>query len=148
MKLYAPSTIREIKEKYGFRLSKSLGQNFLTDKNIIDEIIEGAGIGPRDLVIEIGPGIGVLTWEAAQRAQKVIAVEIDQNLIPILGETLREADNIEIVNQDILKTDLNTLIEAKKAEAEAADMPLAHVRVIGNLPYYITTPIIMKLLEV
>ena len=120
MKLYAPSTIREIKEKYGFRLSKSLGQNFLTDKNIIDEIIEGAGIGPRDLVIEIGPGIGVLTWEAAQRAQKVIAVEIDQNLIPILGETLREADNIEIVNQDILKTDLNTLIEAKKAEAEAA----------------------------
>ena len=93
------------------------------------------------------PGIGVLTWEAAQRAQKVIAVEIDQNLIPILGETLREADNIEIVNQDILKTDLNTLIEAKKAEAEAADMPLAHVRVIGNLPYYITTPIIMKLLE-
>ena len=147
MKLYAPSTIREIKEKYGFRLSKSLGQNFLTDKNIIDEIIEGAGIGPRDLVIEIGPGIGVLTWEAAQRAQKVIAVEIDQNLIPILGETLREADNIEIVNQDILKTDLNTLIEAKKAEAEAADMPLAHVRVIGNLPYYITTPIIMKILE-
>ena len=117
MKLYAPSTIREIKEKYGFRLSKSLGQNFLTDKNIIDEIIEGAGIGPRDLVIEIGPGIGVLTWEVAQRAQKVIAVEIDQNLIPILGETLREADNIEIVNQDILKTDLNTLIEAKKAEA-------------------------------
>ena len=100
MKLYAPSTIREIKEKYGFRLSKSLGQNFLTDKNIIDEIIEGAGIGPRDLVIEIGPGIGVLTWEAAQRAQKVIAVEIDQNLIPILEETLREADNIEIVNQD------------------------------------------------
>ena len=147
MKLYAPSTIREIKEKYGFRLSKSLGQNFLTDKNIIDEIIEGAGIGPRDLVIEIGPGIGVLTWEAAQRAQKVIAVEIDQNLIPILEETLREADNIEIVNQDILKTDLNTLIEAKKAEAEAAGMPLAHVRVIGNLPYYITTPIIMKLLE-
>ena len=147
MKLYAPSTIREIKEKYGFRLSKSLGQNFLTDKNIIDEIIEGAGIGPRDLVIEIGPGIGVLTWEAAQRAQKVIAVEIDQNLIPILGETLREADNIEIVNQDILKTDLNTLIEAKKAEAEAADMPLAHVRVIGNLPYYITTPIIMALFE-
>ena len=147
MKLYAPSTIREIKEKYGFRLSKSLGQNFLTDKNIIDEIIEGAGIGPRDLVIEIGPGIGVLTWEAAQRAQKVIAVEIDQNLIPILGETLREADNIEIVNQDILKTDLNTLIEANKAEAEAAGMPLAHVRVIGNLPYYITTPILMKLLE-
>ncbi len=147
MKLYAPSTIRAIKEKYGFRLSKSLGQNFLTDKNIIDEIIEGAAIGPQDLVIEIGPGIGVLTWEAAQIAQKVIAVEIDQNLIPILGETLRDAENVEVINQDILKTDLNTLIETKKAEAEAAGSPIANVRVIGNLPYYITTPIIMKLLE-
>ena len=147
MKLYAPSTIREIREKYGFRLSKSLGQNFLTDKNIIDDIIDGAAIGAQDLVIEIGPGIGVLTWEAAQLAQKVIAVEIDKNLIPILAETLREADNIEVINQDILKTDINTLIEREKAEAEAAGMPYAHVRIIGNLPYYITTPIIMKLLE-
>ena len=110
MKLYAPSTIREIREKYGFRLTKSLGQNFLTDKNIIDDIIDGAAIGAQDLVIEIGPGIGVLTWEAAQLAQKVIAVEIDKNLIPILAETLREADNIEVINQDILKTDINTLI--------------------------------------
>lgn len=97
MKLYAPSTIREIREKYGFRLTKSLGQNFLTDKNIIDDIIDGAAIGAQDLVIEIGPGIGVLTWEAAQLAQKVIAVEIDKNLIPILAETLREADNIEVI---------------------------------------------------
>ena len=147
MKLYAPSTIREIREKYGFRLTKSLGQNFLTDKNIIDDIIDGAAIGAQDLVIEIGPGIGVLTWEAAQLAQKVIAVEIDKNLVPILAETLREADNIEVINQDILKTDINTLIEREKAEAEAAGMPYAHVRIIGNLPYYITTPIIMKLLE-
>lgn len=147
MKLYAPSTIRAIKEKYGFRLSKSLGQNFLTDKNIIDQIIEGAGIGEEDLVIEIGPGIGVLTWEAAQIAQKVIAVEIDKNLIPILKDTLQEAQNTEIVNQDILKTDLNTLIKTEKTAAEAAGRPFAHVRVIGNLPYYITTPIIMKLLE-
>ena len=89
----------------------------------------------------------MLTWEAAQLAQKVIAVEIDKNLIPILAETLREADNIEVINQDILKTDINTLIEREKAEAEAAGMPYAHVRIIGNLPYYITTPIIMKLLE-
>ena len=147
MKLYAPSTIRAIKEKYGFRLSKSLGQNFLTDKNIIDQIIEGAGIGEEDLVIEIGPGIGVLTWEAAQIAQKVIAVEIDKNLIPILKDTLQEAQNTEIVNRDILKTDLNTLIKTEKAAAEAERKPFAHVRVIGNLPYYITTPIIMKLLE-
>ena len=82
MKLYAPSTIRDIKERYGFKLSKSLGQNFLTDKNIIDRIVESAGIGPEDLVIEIGPGIGVITREAAEYAKKVVAVEIDSNLIP------------------------------------------------------------------
>ena len=143
MKLYAPSTIREIKEKYGFRLTKSLGQNFLTDKNIIDDIIEGADIGENDLVIEIGPGIGVITWEAAQVARKVIAVEIDRNLIPILKDTLAGQDNISIVNADILKTDVNALID----EARAADPELAGVKIIGNLPYYITTPIIMKLLE-
>lgn len=138
MKLYAPSTIREIKEKYGFRLSKSLGQNFLTDKNIIDKIIEATEITEEDLVIEIGPGIGVLTAEAAQLAKKVAAVEIDRNLIPILQDTLGNFDNVEIINQDVLKTDLNGLIEA-------ADCRRA--RIIGNLPYYITTPIIMGLLE-
>lgn len=143
MKLYAPSTIREIKERYGFRLTKSLGQNFLTDKNIIDDIIAGADIGENDLVIEIGPGIGVITWEAAQVARKVIAVEIDRNLIPILKDTLAGQDNISIVNADILKTDVNALID----EARAADPELAGVKIIGNLPYYITTPIIMKLLE-
>ena len=143
MKLYAPSTIREIKEKYGFRLTKSLGQNFLTDKNIIDRIIEGAQIGENDLVIEIGPGIGVITYEASLAARKVIAVEIDRNLIPILAETLAERDNIEVVNRDILKTDVNALI----AEAREKDPAIEKVRIIGNLPYYITTPIIMKLLE-
>ncbi len=143
MKLYAPSTIKAIKERYGFRLTKSLGQNFLTDKNIIDDIIEGADIGENDLVIEIGPGIGVITWEAAQVARKVIAVEIDKNLIPILSDTLAGQDNISIVNADILKTDVNALID----EARAADPKLAGVKIIGNLPYYITTPIIMKLLE-
>lgn len=143
MKLYAPSTIREIKGKYGFRLTKSLGQNFLTDKNIIDRIIEGAQIGRNDLVIEIGPGIGVITYEASLAARKVIAVEIDRNLIPILSETLAERDNIEVVNRDILKTDVNALI----AEARKKDPAIEKVRIIGNLPYYITTPIIMKLLE-
>ena len=143
MKLYAPSTIREIKEKYGFRLTKSLGQNFLTDKNIIDRIIEGAQIGENDLVIEIGPGIGVITYETSIAARKVIAVEIDRNLIPILAETLAERDNIEVVNRDILKTDVNALI----AEAREKDPAIEKVRIIGNLPYYITTPIIMKLLE-
>ena len=85
MKLYAPSTIREIRDRFGFRFSKSLGQNFLTDKNIIDQILEGSGITGDDLVIEIGPGIGVITREAAQLAHKVIAIEIDTNLIPILN---------------------------------------------------------------
>ena len=138
MKLYTPSTIREIKAKYGFQLSKSLGQNFLTDKNIIDKIIDAADIGEDDLVIEIGPGIGVLTAEAAQLAKKVIAIEIDRNLIPILHDTLSEFDNVEVINQDVLKTDINELIEKSGCK---------RAKIIGNLPYYITTPIIMSILE-
>ena len=140
MKLYAPSTIKDIKERYGFRLSKSLGQNFLTDKNIIDRIVEGAAIKEDDLVIEIGPGIGVITREAAMAAKKVIAVEIDKKLIPILNETLADCSNVEILNEDILKTDVNALIEG-------CGESISGVKIIGNLPYYITTPIIMKLLE-
>lgn len=143
MQLYAPSTIKKIKEKYGFRLTKSLGQNFLTDKNIIDKIIGGSEITGDDLVIEIGPGIGVITYEASQVARRVIAVEIDGNLIPILQETLSERDNIQVINADILKTDVNRIIE----EARAADPEIKGVKIIGNLPYYITTPIIMTLLE-
>ena len=139
MKLYSTQTINEIKDKHNFRLSKSLGQNFLTDKNIIDQIIESSGISSNDLVIEIGPGIGVLTKEALEAAGKVIAIEIDQRLIPILEETLADYDNFEIINADILKTDLHALIEANKGYDA--------VRIIGNLPYYITTPIIMKILE-
>ncbi len=138
MKLYAPSTIRGIKDKYGFKLSKSLGQNFLTDKHIIDKIIDATDITEEDLVIEIGPGIGVLTYEAAQQAKKVIAVEIDKNLIPILQDTLGEFDNVEIINQDVLKTDLNQIIK---------DTGCRKAKIIGNLPYYITTPIIMGILE-
>ncbi|QIB68035.1 16S rRNA (adenine(1518)-N(6)/adenine(1519)-N(6))-dimethyltransferase RsmA [Aminipila butyrica] len=144
MKLYAPSTIRQIKDKYGFRLSKSLGQNFLTDKNIIDKIMEESFIGKEDLVIEIGPGIGVLTAEEAALAGKVIAVEIDKNLIPILKDTLADYDNVKVVNQDILKTDLNQLIEENNT---IEGKPVRSVRIIGNLPYYITTPIVMKILE-
>lgn len=139
MKLYQPSTIKEIRDKYGFRFSKGLGQNFLTDKNIIDSIIEGSGVTADDLVIEIGPGIGVITRELAEIAHKVIAIEIDTNLLPILNETLGEFDNVKVLNEDVLKTDLKSIIERE-------DFP-GKVRVIGNLPYYITTPIIMKLLE-
>lgn len=138
MKLYEPSTIKRIREAHGFKFSKSLGQNFLTDKNIIDEIVDGADIGPDDLVIEIGPGIGVITYEAAQLARNVIAVEIDKSLLPILEETLGEFDNVRVINEDILKLDLNEVIEEENAQ---------NVKIMGNLPYYITTPIIMKILE-
>lgn len=140
-KLYSPSTMAKIREKHGFRHSKSLGQNFLSDIHIIEDIVDGSDIEPEDLVIEIGPGMGVLTAAAAERAGKVIAVEIDKKLIPILKETLAEYDNVEIINADIMKTDLTEIVEANRT----ADG--GKVRVIGNLPYYITTPIIMKLLE-
>lgn len=140
-KLYSPATMAKIREKHGFRHSKSLGQNFLSDINIIEAIADGSDIGPDDLVIEIGPGMGVLTAAAAERAGKVIAVEIDRNLIPILKETLAEYDNVEVINADIMKTDLTAIVEQNRPQNGGC------VRVIGNLPYYITTPIVMKLLE-
>ncbi len=143
MDLSSPGTVKSIREKYGLQLSKSLGQNFITDRNILEKIIEGAGVEDGDLVIEIGPGIGVLTAELAERASFVTAVEIDGRLIPILKETLSEYDNIRIVNQDILKTDLGRIIEESRQEGRFT----GKVHIIGNLPYYITTPIIMKLLE-
>lgn len=138
-KLYSPATMAKIREKHGFKHSKSLGQNFLADINIIDAIIEGSEIGPEDLVIEIGPGMGVLTAAAAEAAGRVVAVEIDRHLIPVLKDTLAGYNNIEIINADIMKTDLTELIESNRQAGK--------VRIIGNLPYYITTPIVMKLLE-
>lgn len=143
MDLSSPGTVKSIREKYGLQLSKSLGQNFITDRNILEKIIEGAGVEDGDMVIEIGPGIGVLTAELAERASFVTAVEIDGRLIPILEETLSEYDNIRIVNQDILKTDLGRIIEESRQDGRFT----GKVHIIGNLPYYITTPIIMKLLE-
>lgn len=143
MKLYAPSTIQAIKERHNFQLSKSLGQNFITDKSVIERIVEGSDVGEDDLVIEIGPGIGVLTAEAAEYAAKVVAIEIDKKLIPILAETLADYDNIRVINQDILKTDINEII---REEREAGSFT-GGVKIMGNLPYYITTPIIMGILE-
>lgn len=140
-KLYSPATMARIREKHNFRHSKSLGQNFLSDIHIIEAIIDGSDIGPDDLVIEIGPGMGVLTAAAAERAWKVIAVEIDRSLIPILKETLADYDNIEVINADVMKTDLTEIVNASLPPEGGS------VRVIGNLPYYITTPIVMKLLE-
>lgn len=139
MNLYSSKTINDIRDRHNFNFAKSLGQNFLTDKNIIEKIIEGSGIGPDDFVIEIGPGIGVLTKEILETGAAVTAVEIDSRLIPVLEETLAGYDRFSIVNQDILKTDLAAIIEANPG--------YENVRIIGNLPYYITTPIIMKILE-
>ena len=128
-----------IVDKHGFKFSKSLGQNFLIDDNVIDKIIDGARVKEGDKVIEVGPGIGTLTREMAKRAEKVVAVEIDKNLIPILKETLADFDNTEVVNEDILKVDINKLVDEKLSEGP--------VKLIANLPYYITTPIVMKFLE-
>jgi 16S rRNA (adenine1518-N6/adenine1519-N6)-dimethyltransferase len=138
--IYSKPTMAELRQRHGFKHSKSLGQNFLADGDIIDHIITGSGIGPDDLVIEIGPGMGVLTREAAEVARRVVAIEIDRDLLPILAETLADYDNVEIVHADIMKVDLAAIV-AEHASASGS------VRIIGNLPYYITTPIIMKLLE-
>ncbi len=138
-KLSSSKRIKEIVSKYGFRFTKSLGQNFLKDDNVVNDIIDQSELTKDDIVIEIGPGIGVMTESIAQKAGKVIAVEIDKNLIPILNETLSDYDNIEIINEDILKIDLNELKEKY--------FPDKKPKIIANLPYYITTPIIMKFLE-
>lgn len=143
MDLTSPSTIQEIRDRHNFQLSKSLGQNFITDRHVLEQIIDGAEIGKEDLVIEIGPGIGVLTAEAAETAARVVAIEIDSRLIPVLEETLSSFDNVEVLNRDILKTDLKEIIRNERENGSFTGA----VRIIGNLPYYITTPIIMKILE-
>ncbi|EFM39622.1 dimethyladenosine transferase [[Eubacterium] yurii subsp. margaretiae ATCC 43715] len=129
----------EIIKKYGFKMTKSLGQNFLINENILDKIIESADISSDDVVLEIGTGIGTLTQRLCENAKKVIAVEIDRNLIPILNETLSNYDNITIINKDILKTDINEELKNLSINQK--------IKVVANLPYYITTPIIMKVLE-
>ena len=140
MKLYEPQTIKLIKNKYGFRFSKSLGQNFLTDKGVIDAIADGAGVTEEDLVIEIGPGIGVLTQELSARAGKVVAIEIDRGLSEIMKYTLKDCENVKVVVDNVLKTDLRALIGKEKGD-------LTGVKIVGNLPYYITSAIITKLLK-
>ena len=129
----------EIIKKYGFKMTKSLGQNFLINENILDKIIESADISSDDVVLEIGTGIGTLTQRLCKNAKKVIAVEIDKNLIPILNETLSDYDNITIINKDILKTDINEELKNLSVNQK--------IKLVANLPYYITTPIIMKVLE-
>ncbi len=140
MELYDPQVIRAIKNRYGFRFSKSLGQNFLTDSRVLDDICDGADLGKDDLVIEIGPGIGTLTRHLSEYAGKVVAVEIDPNLITVLADTLADRENVRVVHADVLKTDIGALVEENREG-------LTGVKIVGNLPYYITTPVIMKLLE-
>ena len=129
----------EVIKKYQFNFQKKFGQNFLIDERVIDKIIAAAEITKEDCVLEIGPGIGTLTQMLAEHAKQVIAVEIDKNLIPVLEDTLGDYDNILIINQDILKVDINEL-----AEKYNGGKP---IKVVANLPYYITTPIIMGLFE-
>ncbi|KGF14652.1 16S rRNA methyltransferase [Peptostreptococcus sp. MV1] len=138
-RLSSHSATMDLVKKHGFKFTKSLGQNFLIDDNIIDKIVDGAGAGPGDKIIEVGPGIGTLTRELASRADKLMAVEIDRNLIPILADTLGDYKNVKIVNEDIIKADIRGLIDE--------NLDGGPVKLVANLPYYITTPIIMRFLE-
>ena len=138
-KLGNPQNTIEILQKYHFTFQKKFGQNFLIDTHVLDKIIRSAEITKEDMVLEIGPGIGTMTQYLAEAAGKVVAVEIDRNLIPILSETLKDYDNVRIINEDVLKVDIRKL-----AEEENEGRP---IKVVANLPYYITTPIIMGLFE-
>ncbi len=135
-----PQNTIEILKKYDFMFQKRFGQNFLIDTHVLEKIIKSAEITKDDLVLEIGPGIGTMTQYLCENAREVIAVEIDKNLIPILeNDTLAEYDNVTIINEDILKLDLNALVQERNGGKR--------IKVVANLPYYITTPIIMGLFE-
>ena len=134
-----PKHTIEIIQKYQFAFQKKFGQNFLIDTHVLDKIISAAGITKEDCVLEIGPGIGTMTQYLAEHAGRVVAVEIDTNLLPILDETLKGYDNVTVINNDILKLDINKLVDEYNGGRP--------IKVVANLPYYITTPIIMGLFE-
>ncbi|MCF0228875.1 MAG: 16S rRNA (adenine(1518)-N(6)/adenine(1519)-N(6))-dimethyltransferase RsmA, partial [Parasporobacterium sp.] len=133
------STTIELLKKYNFTIQKKYGQNFLIDDNILRGIVDAAGIGPEDTVLEIGPGLGALTGFLCRSAGRVIAVEIDKMLIPILNETMQDYDNFTLINEDVLKVDIDKIAGEMSGGRK--------LKVVANLPYYITTPIIMELLE-
>lgn len=137
--LYNPTNTLEIIKKYGFGFQKRFGQNFLIDGNVVEKIVREAGITKDDFVLEIGPGIGTMTQILCENAREIAAVEIDKNLIPILAETLAPYDNVSVINEDILKVDVRKIAEEKNCGRP--------IKVVANLPYYITTPIIMGLFE-
>ncbi len=134
-----PQNTIAVLQKYNFNFQKKFGQNFLIDTRVLDKIIDSAEITKEDCVLEIGPGIGTMTQYLAERAGAVVAVEIDKALIPILEDTLSEYDNVTVINDDILKVDVNKIVEEKNQGRP--------IKVVANLPYYITTPIIMGLFE-
>lgn len=138
-KLSNPQVTIETIKKYEFAFQKKFGQNFLIDGHVIEKIISAADITKEDCILEIGPGIGTMTQYLAENAGQVVAVEIDKNLIPILDETLADYDNVTIINDDILKVDINKIVQEKNNGKP--------IKVVANLPYYITTPIIMGLFE-
>ena len=138
-KLSNPQRTIEVIKKYEFCFQKKFGQNFLIDGHVLDKIIAGAGVTKDDMVLEIGPGIGTMTQYLVEAAGKVVAVEIDRNLLPILQETLAEYDNVKVIHADVLSLDLEKLVQE-----ENGGRP---IKVVANLPYYITTPIIMALFE-
>lgn len=140
MRIADYSVTRAVLERHGFTFKKSFGQNFLTDTNILQKIVDTAEIDKNVNVIEIGPGIGALTEFLAENAAEVMAFEIDDRLIPILADTLRDFDNVKVINEDVLKSDLQSRIK----EFTNPDLP---IKVVANLPYYITTPILMHLIE-
>lgn len=134
-----PARTKEVLSKYNMIAKKKFGQNFLIDSNVLNGIVEASGVTKDDCVLEIGPGIGSLTQYLAEAAKRVIAVEIDKSLIPVLDDTLSEYDNVTVINEDILKVDIDSIIKEYNDNKK--------IRVVANLPYYITTPIIMKLFE-
>ena len=133
---------KSIMKKYGIRANKSLGQNFLISNEVVEKIINASDIKENDLVIEIGPGLGTLTKFLLQKAKKVLCVELDKKMIKILNDRFSDYNNFELINEDILKVNLKKIIEDNKKTEQ-----IANVKIVANLPYYITTPIIMKLLE-
>lgn len=138
-KLVNPQKTIETIQKYQFAFQKRFGQNFLIDSHVLDKIVNAAGITQDDCVLEIGPGIGTMTQYLAEHAGRVVAVEIDTNLLPILAETLKDYSNVTVINEDILKVDMNQLVKEYNQGRP--------IKVVANLPYYITTPIIMGLFE-
>ena len=145
--LATPYETLRILEKYDIHARKRYGQNFLVDEAVVEMIADGSGIGEEDTVLEIGPGIGTMTGYLAQRARRVVCVEVDENLRPVLAETLEGLDNVSVIFNDVLKVDLQSLFDDGAEDLSESDSAQRRIKVVANLPYYVTTPVIIHLLE-